>query len=350
MSKTYIRVEREKIPLTAAGESLIDLFVLLPTENKYLRFVAKGNTLDPQRMARLDTHVSPDLWADEQEFKRATVKGAELIYGQKAKLKVGELTEEQVEVLSKEAEERIRDITQALLAVPAQDPQKTLRELELVTEEIITLVAPEAKIIKKHLLQFTQHLELMNNASAITTLAVIVAVANGFDSTKSFKELSFASLIMDIGMSELLEEDQEQYYRNASMLSPKAKEIVRNHPARSHQLAIEKLPSLSETTLQLILTHHEIYNGKGYPRGIRTESLAPIMKVLPLAVDVFEYMKRNHLEETPATLKEAFNYFLKEDCEAHARRHSKKLCENCVKYLSEADSEEENPNPAKKSA
>lgn len=305
----------------------MDLYVLLPTSHRYIRYVARGDELSSEKIEALKSHVVSDLYYDPDQMPN---------HSRKTPSSSGASDPTIVfkgEVLGKDAETKIKTIFKGLVLDKNADPAVLLKSIETMTDDIIDEVAPESKKLKEYLLKYTKHLEIMNDSSAITTLSVLFAFANGFDSRKSYKELTCATLIMDVGMMELTDEELYTYYTANETITGDLKQKVHQHPVKSHALAVEKLSSASEATLALVLNHHELFSGRGFPRGIRTESLFPMARVLSLAVDVFERLKKAMLLQQPRTIIEILEELNSKDIEAHLRRHNKKLIETSLDFL-----------------
>ena len=134
-------------------------------------------------------------------------------------------------------------------------------------------------------------------------------------------------------MSEFSETEVKQYYRDPASLPPEVLANFKKHPARSHELGSEKLKSLSDVTMQLILNHHELFNGKGFPRAVRSESLFALVKVLAFAVDLFEVMKKSQLNGKVISILDAVMELREPLIEPHLKRHSKKLVDSVLQAL-----------------
>lgn len=79
---------------------------------------------------------------------------------------------------------------------------------------------------------------------------------------------------------------------------------MRRHPADSAEIIkrIEGLESLAEIVIQ----HHERYDGKGYPNGIAGNNIHPIARILALA-DSFDAMTTSRPYRSVKSYDEAFN-------------------------------------------
>lgn len=319
----YVQTTIESLPKDEQGRSLVDVFVYLPTSKRYVKYLAAGDPLDEHRLKVLSQHQAPSPYV---------IEGQKFISAETLNLDAEINDNFKGGVLGKAQEEELKTIFKSFLD-PTVEPGRVLDTIEKQAKAIIATVAPETENIKASLISNVKYLHLMNDAAAISSIAILVAMATGFDSRKSYRDLSYACLVMDSSLVEVSENDLQAHYKNPASVSAHIQAMIKNHPARSFQLASEKLPSLSDVTMQLILNHHELYNGKGYPRGVRSESLFPMVKVLSLAVDIFENIKREELNGVTLQFADAVMRMTEDGVEGHLRRHSKKIVDQVLDYL-----------------
>lgn len=323
MSDEFVKVELAELPKDTQGRALVDLYVHMPSANRYVRYIAAGDEIEERKLSSLKQHASPELFRRDGSVPEAAPPPPE-----------PELPQDfRKEVLGKALQKELEDVY-IFIKGDAADPGESVKRFEGMSDKLMGAIAPDVKTLNDHLKKQAQYLSLMSDAAAISTLAVICAYANGFDSRKSYRELSFATLVMDIALAEFGEEQIKLFYVDRDALAPDTLRAMLMHPMRSYQLAEQKLRSLSDVTMQLILSHHELFNGKGYPRGIRTEGLFPIARVLALAVDLFEHLKRAEAKGAKSSLTDILVELRDEAVEPHLRRHNKKLIDATLNFLS----------------
>jgi response regulator RpfG family c-di-GMP phosphodiesterase len=318
----YQKVPMEALPRDSKGNSLHDLYICMPTSQKYIRYIAAGDAIDESKLHSVKMHPVPEL------FRKVIEEP------QTAKAPDPEIPKEfQEKILGKALQSELDDVYK-FIARDKADPETAVKRFEGMADNLVGTIAPDVKALTEHLRRQAQYIALMSDAAAMSTLAIICAYANGFDSRKSYRELSYATLVMDISLAEFSEEQVKQYYMDRDQLPPDVLKAIQLHPMRSYQLAEQKLKSLSDVTMQLILNHHELFNGKGFPRSIRTEALFPIARVLSLAVDAFERLKKAQLTGAKTALMDIFAELRDEQSEAHLRRHNKKFVDAVILFLS----------------
>lgn len=336
----FRRVEVDQVPKDSDDRVEVNLYVHLPSAQRFICFVIKGDKLDARKIDALRAHADPRLFvlASESVGTGETLEGLRIdtYIDDFKKTFAGDklaIPDIRIEVIGKETEIELREIYKNLLDPAAPEYPGLSEKLARISDDVVQILAPEVKDLKSHLMRNVRYLHLMNDSSAITSLTVLFALANGFDSQKSYRELSYAALIMDLALAEFGEATMEGHYRGTT-LPEDVQRKFRQHPLRSYELAAGKLKTLTDLTMQLIQNHHELYNGKGYPRGIRNESLSPISRVLSMAVDTFEILKRQQLEgATVSPLPEILRGFIAPEIEPHQRRHSTSLVQKTLKFL-----------------
>jgi len=330
---SFTKIETTAVPSDPTGYSLVDLYVHLPTLDRYIRFVAAGDMLTDEKKEALKKHPTPFLFIREEETG-ITSRSLQLSEGDETKVFPADgLQDAGMMVLSVAQQKRVQQIFENLVLGDGADAHPHLNEIAATADEVLRVVAPEVKDIKDHLIKTSRLVHLMSDSSAITTIAILFAFSNDFGSQKAYRDLAMACLLMDAGMAEFSNEEVRQYYLDRYSLPQDVLKRIMLHPTKSHDLAKAKIPTLTEGTLMLIHSHHELFSGKGFPRGVRTESLFPLVKVLAFAVDVFETLKKAELEGDSYHIEQAVARFQEVGVEAHLRQHNRRLVETVAKFL-----------------
>lgn len=339
-----------ELSLDENGRTREDLYVHLPTQDRFVCFVKKGDEFEERKINSLSGHADPHVYVRNVDLKIVPEENV-INYGKDKKISAEPTPEppaiQALKAPAHQASMKISDLTTAREDISEKlvkvfkglkDPATfdlsgagdTLGEL---AGGILDVVAPEASQLHSTLLKQSSNIDLMHDSSAILCLAVLFTVVNGFSSRNIFKDLSFATLLMDMTLVEFPQDKLHGYYKDRKSLEGADLATFKKHPMDSFTLVNNELKNINDTIRQLILCHHELYNGKGFPRGQRSESLPPIARILSLAVDTFETMKGYMLRGEKLELLPALNILLEKDCEPHLRRHSRKLVDNTIKAL-----------------
>jgi HD-GYP domain-containing protein (c-di-GMP phosphodiesterase class II) len=87
--------------------------------------------------------------------------------------------------------------------------------------------------------------------------------------------LALAALLMDMGMAPI-----KHIYEQTETLTMEQIQLIRNHPIASAELLPDDLPPV---TRLIIETHHENYDGSGYPYALKGDEIHVLARILRIA-------------------------------------------------------------------
>ncbi|MEO5667563.1 MAG: HD domain-containing phosphohydrolase [Bdellovibrionota bacterium] len=299
-----------------------DIYIHLPRAERFVRYVCAGDVWDESRESVFRKHSNQKLFINI---------GGDIPV---PPLSSQQTAPPEIQVFNDTVGKELDDLFRSVASASEENAAQTIAAMESLSQKIIEVVAPDVANLRENIIQQSKYIMVMTDAAAITSIAIMIAMAHGFDSRKIFRDLSMGILLMDAPLSELPEVVVIKYYQDRSTLTNLEWEEIRRHPAHAHELVSSKLKTVPTSVLQLILNHHELYNSKGYPRQIRNESLPPIVRSLCLAVDVFEVMKRENLNGREIDMLTALTELKEATIEPHLRRHNQKLVSQAIQYIS----------------
>ncbi len=115
---------------------------------------------------------------------------------------------------------------------------------------------------------------------------------------KGIECLYYASVLHDAGAIDV----PYEILAKTSQLTPEEFKVIRDLPAKSVEL-IRPVEFL-RPVLPIILYHHEKYNGRGYPSGLKKEQIPPGARIMAV-VDAFEAMIRGRPYRDKFTIPQA---------------------------------------------
>ena len=112
--------------------------------------------------------------------------------------------------------------------------------------------------------------------------------------------ISYASQLHDVGEAGIT----EGILAKAGELSAYDWEIVKRHTTIGAEMLSGSVSNLMQTAEMIALTHHERWNGSGYPKGLRGEAI-PISGRITALADVFDALTtpRAYKKETLPLVK-----------------------------------------------
>lgn|GEM_PF-437726 len=392
-----IRLEIGDVPRSDSGAVGIDLWIRLSSLDRYVRWMVAGDFLSDEKIRALSRHTDSGVYVDGSLLKREApsepseppepaesrepVESRELpsvmaegpslrlssesleiaresagseesgedfsgtrvrLSGPKAEefsSTIRHLSSHQAEFLRESIRDRLLGIYGRLLD-PKVSHEANVEALGQVSADLLETIAPDISGLMLRLKQNAKYLHIMNDTAAIAAVVVLFAAADGQTSRQVFKELTYATILMDLTLSDVSRADLDLFLLNKqSELKPEVLETILKHPMNSHELLNRRGGKTSDLVGQLVLGHHELYSGKGYPRKVRSDNLAPLVRLLSMAVDSIEIMKRSHLLGNVLSLEQAVEELLEPQTLPHLRRHSKRLVTSTLDFLRRDDLE-----------
>jgi HD-GYP domain-containing protein (c-di-GMP phosphodiesterase class II) len=118
-------------------------------------------------------------------------------------------------------------------------------------------------------------------------------------SKQALQSIEYAALLHDIGKLSI----PDEILNKPTKLNEQEWVLIKKHPLVGYEI-IKDVPFLKEAS-QLVLCHHERYDGAGYPRGLHGENI-PLGARLISVVDAFDNMTTNHSYRSAMRPQEAF--------------------------------------------
>ena len=98
-------------------------------------------------------------------------------------------------------------------------------------------------------------------------------------------------------------------------LTDEEREVMRRHAERGHEILAGSGSALLDLAAEIALTHHEWWDGSGYPRGLRGEEI-PLAGRITAVADVFDALTSDRVYRAALTESEALD-LLREESGSH---------------------------------
>ncbi len=138
-----------------------------------------------------------------------------------------------------------------------------------------------------------RHIERMSR------YAVVLAKAVGFR-RHSLDTLRLATAMHDVGKIGI----PDGILLKPGKLSPADRVTMQRHAQIGHQLLADSSSPLLRAAAEIAFTHHEWWDGSGYPRGLRGEEIPEEARIAAIA-DVFDALTSNRVYRASLTFEEA---------------------------------------------
>jgi len=280
-----------------AGELLaFDTYLFLPRNNKHIRYTGANQTVEKQKLEKLETRQMNTLWVDHRDINK--------FYQYSAK-KLRELGEsavsstEKAEKLTGSVRGLFNDIFDVSVKADFDQGRETIKQCESIISNYITKGAT-SNWYKKLLSSIGEAGDGYNHASAVSTFAALFAIGLGH---KHPEDLAMAGLFHDLGVSQLPSELQE---KDVFEMSEAERSLYYTHPERSIAMIKNKRIIIPEIVEKAILMHHEYWNGMGWPKRLVGARISEEAQIL-LFADQFDYYTRCHAGRTRLMPLDAFD-------------------------------------------
>ncbi len=149
----------------------------------------------------------------------------------------------------------------------------------------------------------------------VAAFTIAIAEALGLTALEA-DEIAIASTMHDIGKIAV----PDTILRKSSALTEHEREAMEQHTERGFRLLEGSSSRLLQLASQIALTHHERWDGTGYPRGLSGESI-PLPGRIVAVADVFDALTSARVYKPGWTLERA-----REFLEEHAGSHFDPAC------------------------
>ncbi|MFP4562502.1 MAG: HD-GYP domain-containing protein [Spirochaetia bacterium] len=196
-----------------------------------------------------------------------------------------------INVLDAQADQKLLDMYYTSVETLDAVFESVAKNEPVDSEEVDTIVAELLPAIKDHkdeMISFmilSGHGESDRTESAVNTAIISVFTANSLKlPSHKVNLLAYAALLHDVGMMKI----PDKVLKKEGELTQNELKIIQMHPIYSHKL-ITKTFKYPEEVGEIVLQHHERWDGKGYPNGLKGKEISLPARILSVA-DAFEAM------------------------------------------------------------
>lgn len=141
------------------------------------------------------------------------------------------------------------------------------------------------------------------HSANVCVLSAITGISMGYDSAK-LKELCLGALLHDIGKTKI----PHELLNKPGPLTTEEYEIVKKHTKYGYEI-LKQSSDISVYTSYIALTHHEKFNGEGYPLGLKGKDIHEFTRIVSVA-DVYDAMTSDRVYRKKINISEAVEYLV----------------------------------------
>ena len=122
----------------------------------------------------------------------------------------------------------------------------------------------------------------------VAVLSILIAAKMGIKE-KEIKEFGVGALLHDVGKVEI----QDEILNKRGALTDEEFLEMKKHPVFSRQLLMQD-GNISQKAIDIAYQHHEKFDGRGYPQGLKGENIALFARVAAIA-DVYDALTSDRI-------------------------------------------------------
>lgn len=179
----------------------------------------------------------------------------------------------------------------------------SINQTMIVSKKIVNALKSntEAKICIANLKLYDDY--TYNHSLDVSILSIAIGIELGLE-TEELYDLGLCALLHDIGKMAV----PIDIISKPARLTDEEFCIIKQHPAKGAEF-FKKHKLVSNKIYQGVLTHHEKFDGTGYPNGLSGEDIPLFGRIISVA-DVFDALTSKRPYREPSTASEAIEYIM----------------------------------------
>lgn len=246
------------------------------SESKFVRIAFCGEDLSSAKIAELQQKGIRFLYLQREDFKQYVAFAS--------RLATIVLANEGIAASRKAA--FLRHSSEVILEFGFQQHvDQAVFELARVNiEQSLSLLTDNSPLLEI-LDSLTSHsTKLYAHSVGVALVACLTGRAMGWESSPLFFRLVSGAILHDIGKRDFPAPLQE---KDESAMSAEELELWKEHPRLGAE-CLAKLENIPAEILQIVLHHHELSDGSGFPAGLTGPKIHPVAKVIAGADEFFK--------------------------------------------------------------
>jgi HD-GYP domain-containing protein (c-di-GMP phosphodiesterase class II) len=275
-------------------QAAVDLFVQYEPDASPVLYHRAGCPMEPEQLARLVEAGVQHIFVRSDDFQYF---GANLL--------------ETVDTLAEQEAVPGAERFAALQLAMAVEIERVARLIDCgpfvaLAEKVgrdLTALMTTSTVIPRDLFRLARHdFNTFTHVTNVASYGVILAHHMNLCSGDELDQLAKAAILHDLGKRFI----PASILQKPAKLDQEERAIIESHPQRGYEELCGR-PDMSFEQLMIVYQHHERFDGKGYPVGLRGDEIHPWARMLAV-VDVFDAMTGTRPYRRPATAQEAMDY------------------------------------------
>lgn len=135
----------------------------------------------------------------------------------------------------------------------------------------------------------------------VCAFSVYLGINHGYKKNALLR-LGIGSILHDLGKIKV----NPDILNKASALTEEEYEEIKHHPAMGYDMLLNDASRhLSDSSLEIVLGHHERHNGRGYPRGLQGDEISDMVAICAIS-DVYNAMTTDRVYRKALPVNEVY--------------------------------------------
>ena len=160
---------------------------------------------------------------------------------------------------------------------------------EIFRQTVDHVIAASRDAVRDMILMITHETSIYTHSVNVGLLGTNLSREIYRDEDKDLHEIGYAMFLHDIGKTEIA----HRILNKPGPLTNSEWEIMQCHPQKGYDILLRE-GHLTEEAAITTLQHHERCNGRGYPKGLKSEAIHPLGKICNL-VDSYDALLANRV-------------------------------------------------------
>jgi putative nucleotidyltransferase with HDIG domain len=249
------------------------------SETKFVRIAYAGEDLSPEKIKNLQGKGIKFLYLQREDFKQYVSfasRVANVIMSSKA-------------VTPSAKAKFLRHSTETLLEFGFQQyVDKEIYEAALTSvQQSLSLLSDNSMLLEMLESLSSLSTPLYAHSMGVAMIASLISKALGWESSHLNFRVASGALLHDLGKRDFSE---ELLKKPPKMRTTEEEALWREHPRIGADL-LSKVEDMPMEVVQIVLHHHEVADGTGYPLGLKSVKIHPVAKVVSMADEFVKWYK-----------------------------------------------------------
>lgn len=269
-----------KVDELYSGKSvLFDIFVKLRA-NRYVKIIHAGDSFSEERVNKYKNEKKVEYFYFHKKDQKKFIQFNNVL---SKKIIASEKTESSVKINS------VKNVVFNYVDSIYTDGlnPNSLAQGEELTSRVYELIEKDTNLFAFFRTLGELDPQSYDHSFLVTLYATATTKKFEWQSSKTLQSISLAGMLHDIGKVKL---PKEILHKKQTDMAEDELTLYKTHPTLGYEL-LDKCKGVSNAVKQMVLQHHEAYDGSGFPNGLKGSKILLVANILSLVDDFLRLME-----------------------------------------------------------